>query len=239
MGLESTTTEVSQHHVPGDQADDPDLCLIIDTPGFGNCGSDGLKSDCKILEEVERFLMTRHPQAEGKCAIVMLHSVHAAEVNWEGQEKTMAMFKKLAGDPSFRNIVAVNTSQHEGVTWHGANQIWTPDYSRSFVSMTSYLYTPTNLTMQPLALDARVHGSSGSTISPLAPVNDHNAALAEEKGTEGEHPKVESTVGYNAATSLEPDAHGNSNPTPHEQVANPIQPNDAPEKSCCGCCLLM
>ncbi|KAH6911938.1 hypothetical protein BKA70DRAFT_820821 [Coprinopsis sp. MPI-PUGE-AT-0042] len=116
-GLESTTTEVSEYRIPGDQPGAPDLCLVVDTPGFGNCQLAGLKSDCEILQEVERFLKTRH-RSNGQCIIIVLHNAHVAEVNWEGQERTMAIFKRLA-DYSYANVVVVITSQHEGVAGTG------------------------------------------------------------------------------------------------------------------------
>ena len=46
--------------------------------------------------------------------IIFLHNVYASQVDWQDEERTMAVFTRLAGGHTLCNLTVVTTSVHDG-----------------------------------------------------------------------------------------------------------------------------
>lgn len=88
---------------------------FVDTPGLSAHQQHrwaGM-SDFDILAELEGFLEQQFPNVqEGKWWIIYLHNVCASKVVWQHEERTMAIFTRLAGGYGFPNLTVVRTSTH-------------------------------------------------------------------------------------------------------------------------------
>ncbi|KAH6912021.1 hypothetical protein BKA70DRAFT_1266247 [Coprinopsis sp. MPI-PUGE-AT-0042] len=118
-GIRPATNEIALYTFTVPSEGSIDLqCLLVDTPGFGFNHQHHRwerTTDLAILQGVESLLREKFKaeKEEGRWGVIFLHNKCAPEVNWEAEQRTTAVFTRLAGGDALRNLVVVTTSPHQ------------------------------------------------------------------------------------------------------------------------------
>ncbi|KAH6912033.1 hypothetical protein BKA70DRAFT_1266327 [Coprinopsis sp. MPI-PUGE-AT-0042] len=114
-GMQPTTNKIARYPLAALSRGSINVqCVLVDTPGFGfnpqHHRWEGT-TDIDNLRLVEATF--KDEMEEGQWGVIFLHDSCAGEVDWEAEQRTMAVFTRLAGGDALRNLTVVAISPHE------------------------------------------------------------------------------------------------------------------------------